>query len=348
MRIRIKKHRWFPKILKTNDPLTFSIGWRRFQSMPLYSIEDTNERQRYLKYTPEHMHCVATVWAPVTPTNTGILAFQNMRSKQRNFRVSATGVVIELNQSAQVVKKLKLVGEPFKIFKKTAFVKGMFNTELEVARYEGTAVRTVSGVRGMVKKAVRGEKGHFRATFEDKILMSDIVFCRAWVPVEPKRLYNPVTSLLAGAQEELVAMRTVAQMRFDQGTTVGVNKDSLYKPITRNPRRFNPLRVPNKLQAQLPFASKPKMMKKAPHGRLQQKVVMDGHERKVYTLIQQLNTIRNDKVKKRKVKNAEKQVERQVKRDKETAMFAPMHKAEKKRKYRAAGLADRAKKSSRR
>lgn len=42
-----------------------------------------------------------------------------------------------------------------------------------------------------------GKDGSFRATFEDKPLLSDIVFLRAWVAVELPRFYNPVTNLLA-------------------------------------------------------------------------------------------------------------------------------------------------------
>lgn len=37
MRLRFKRHRWFPKLLKCRDPLIFSVGWRRFQSMPVYA-----------------------------------------------------------------------------------------------------------------------------------------------------------------------------------------------------------------------------------------------------------------------------------------------------------------------
>lgn len=165
VRVRLKKHRWHKKLLKTSNPLVFSLGWRRFQSMPIYSIEDPGtKRQRFLKYTPEHMHCIATFYGPITPPNTGIMGFNSIATNRAGFRTSATGVVIEQDHSAPIVKKLKLTGTPYKIHKNTAFIKDMFHTSLEVAKFEGAKIRTVSGIRGQIKKAVVGKGGTYKRT----------------------------------------------------------------------------------------------------------------------------------------------------------------------------------------
>lgn len=50
--------------------------YTRTQSIPIFTTVDQNERERYLKYTPEHMHCTATFYGPLVPPNTGILAYQ--------------------------------------------------------------------------------------------------------------------------------------------------------------------------------------------------------------------------------------------------------------------------------
>lgn len=228
VRARLKKHRWQSKVLKTSDPLIVSVGWRRFQTLPIFSLDD-GTRNRMLKYTPDHTHCLATFYGPATAANTGLCAFTRMSPDNPHFRISATGVVLDVDGSSRIVKKLKLTGAPFKVFKNTAFVKDMFTTALEVAKFEGANVRTVSGIRGQVKKALPKPDGCFRATFEDKILMSDIIFLRAWHHVKPRMFYVPMASLLLGDKQRWQGVRLTGQVRQDAGIPTPTDIDSQYK-----------------------------------------------------------------------------------------------------------------------
>ncbi|KAI2607343.1 DUF663-domain-containing protein [Hypoxylon fragiforme] len=307
VQVRIKRHRWHKKILKTNDPLIFSLGWRRFQSLPIYSISDSRTRNRMLKYTPEHMHCFGTFHGPLIAPNTGFVCFQSFSSANPGFRIAATGTVLSVDESVEIVKKLKLTGIPYKIFKNTAFIKNMFNSSLEIAKFEGAAIKTVSGVRGQIKRALSKPDGHFRATFEDKILISDLVFLRAWYPIKPHRFYNPVTNLLGNWQ----AMRLTGEVRRDQGIPTPEDRNSKYRTIERATRHFNPLKVPRALAAELPFKSQIIQTKPQKRKTYMQKraVVLGGEERKARDLLQKLTTIRKDAVARRRAKKDEKRTE---------------------------------------
>ncbi|VDK70447.1 unnamed protein product [Onchocerca ochengi] len=303
VQVRLKKHRWYDRLLKSRDPLIISCGWRRFQTVVIYSIQDHNMRQRFLKYTPEHMFCQAVFWGPITAQNTGFLAVQSLSRDMKGFRIAATGVVLNLDKAFQVVKKLKLIGHPYRIFKKSTFIKGMFNTVLEVAKFEGGIIRTVSGIRGQIKKALHEPAGAFRATFEDKILMSDIVFLRAWVSVPVPHFYTSVTNLLLQHNQEWEGMRTVGRLRFEMGLKPPLKMDSFYKPIERRPFDPAPLLVPKTLQKELPYRLKPKVAKeiKKKGDKLIKKhnvVILEPHESKINRFIGILDTVHAEKVKK--------------------------------------------------
>ncbi|XP_025936201.1 ribosome biogenesis protein BMS1 homolog [Apteryx rowi] len=351
VQLRLKKHRWYKKILKTRDPLILSLGWRRFQTIPMFYIEDHNGRHRLLKYTPQHMHCGATFWGPITPQGTGFLAVQSVSGTTPDFRIAATGVVLDLDKSITIVKKLKLTGFPFKIFKNTSFIKGMFNSQLEVAKFEGAAIRTVSGIRGQIKKALRAPAGAFRATFEDKLLMSDIVFVRTWYPVSIPAFYNPVTSLLkpAGEKDSWRGMKTTGQLRQERGIKLKQNKDSLYKPIVREKRHFNKLHIPKALQKALPFKNKPKNLEKkgkTPKDQWRPAVIREPHERKISALLSALSTVNNYKIKKAKVKHRQQLKEYLKVKQKEEEQKLKRQKEAKKKIYRMLGQREKKRQKS--
>uniref|UniRef100_A0A673LK33 BMS1 ribosome biogenesis factor n=1 Tax=Sinocyclocheilus rhinocerous TaxID=307959 RepID=A0A673LK33_9TELE len=348
LQMRLKKHRWHNRILKTRDPLILSLGWRRFQTIPLYYIEDHNGRHRLLKYTPEHMHCGATIWGPITPQGTGFLAVQTVGGIKASFRIAATGVVLDLDKSVTIVKKLKLIGYPYKIFKNTCFIQGMFNTVLEVAKFEGASIRTVSGIKGQIKKALRTPLGAFRATFEDRLLMSDIVFLRSWYPASVPQLYNPVTSLLmpVGQKDTWAGMRTLGQLKHDLGIRNKPNQDSLYKPVVRQVRHFNPLHIPKELQKALPFKNKPKQMQakgKTPRDLQRPAVVREPHEKKVAALLDALSSVYAYKNKKARAEQHAKHKEFLQQKEKQDAERQKRLKEERKKTYRAMGQKEKKK-----
>ncbi|EAS05797.2 elongation factor Tu GTP-binding domain protein (macronuclear) [Tetrahymena thermophila SB210] len=324
LKVRIKKHRWYNSLLKTLDPLIFSIGWRRYQSIPYFVSQQSDARMRYLKYTPQYEYCDAVFYGNFAPQNTGFVCTQSLNNKLEKFRICATGEVLELNHTFDIVKKLKLVGEPFKIYKNSAFIKGMFNSFLEVSKFEGAQIKTPSGIRGQIKKAVKeGPDGSFRATFEDKIVMSDLVFMRTWYKVPLEKFYNPIISY-----EKTRLMKTTWELRKMLNIDVKQKVDSEYQEIERTEKKFNPLLIPKNLEENLPFKSKQKvklLSKKEKLAKAESKIpikeLTSEEDKKVFALIQRLNTIKKEKLAQKAQKTEEKNKVKQARTEGEKKKF---------------------------
>ena len=225
---------------------------------------------RMIKYTPKFGHCYAVFYAPTCSVGTPFVGIQKLYDVDDNgvqkdvshFRLCVTGVVVEMNTQFRIMKKLKLIGEPYKIMKNTAFIKGMFNSSLEVSKFTGASIKTVSGIRGSIKKAVKegAPEGAFRATFEDKIQKSDVVFCRTWYAVDIPKFCNHIV-----AYGRTRLLKTHAELRKERGIELKTNKDSEYAihddhiDRERDEKVYAPLQVPQAITAALPFKSKEKV-----------------------------------------------------------------------------------------
>lgn len=254
---KVKRHRWHDKILKTKNPVFVSCGWKRYQTIPYYSMEqqgsmadiNTDEvmeagRHRMLKYTPENMYCYCTFWGPIVPANTGFLFFDTIDDTQRSFRIGATGTVVNTGLRHMVYKKLKLVGAVNKVFRNTAFIEKLFTSKLEAMAFIGAGIRTVSGIRGIIKKAEKQPEGLVRASFEDKVAQSDIIFLRTYVPITIIKfcyemlnhyyVYDEYTReyIIPGKKkshyEQPLRIKTFAELRHERNLPIPINPDSIY------------------------------------------------------------------------------------------------------------------------
>ncbi|KAI3864300.1 hypothetical protein MKX03_004508, partial [Papaver bracteatum] len=197
MQARIKRHSWHRKSLKTRDPIIVSVGWRRYQIRPIYAQEVGWRRLHRIHCIPEHEDCLAMFWGPLAPPDTGIVAVYNPEGNKAVFRISATGVILDFTQVAEIVakiaKKRKQVRTPLKIFEETALTKDMFTSDLEIDWFEVAAVQIARDAQGNVKKAAQEKlviklirkgdqprEGIASCSLQHEICLSDKIFMRVW------------------------------------------------------------------------------------------------------------------------------------------------------------------------
>lgn len=179
--------------------------------------------------------------------------------------------------------------------------------------------------------------------YNDLCQFSDLVFLRAWYTILPRKFYNPVTSLLLSDKSKWAGMRLTGQVRREEGLKTPLNKDSKYTKIERDARRFNPLKIPKKLQAALPYSSKPKLMKPQRKQTYMQKraVILEPEEKRAIALLQQARALRKEALARRKEKHEEKREQHRKKVAKEEERKGQKDKEKRKEYMRAAGLKNR-------
>lgn len=215
-------------------------------------------------------------------------------------------------------------------------------------------MQTVSGIRGQLKRVVKeGHEGSFRATFEDKILMSDLVFCKTWYSIDIPRICNPVVAY--GAMRMIKSHR---ELRNERDLAIPHKNDSMYArhdevlDRERDERVFAPLKVPESIARKVPFASKQRVLTvnepaeiekrrktnlleslNLPTTRPFKKLFMNKEEKEIHTMVQRLSYIDKVSTKEREVKLKAAQEETRKRDQKVQDKRDAMTKSLKKRRY---------------
>ncbi|EOB12069.1 Ribosome biogenesis protein BMS1 [Nosema bombycis CQ1] len=210
---KVKKSKWHKKLLKTNEPYIFSLGWRRFQSIPVFSSK-TSEINRMLKYSFQHGFSAINFYGSVVPPGTGFSIY----SETGDFRILGQGTILDATGDHKLVKKLKLVGYPKSITGNTVVVKSMFTSDLEVLKFKYGKLKTASGLKGIIKNAI-GKKGDFRASFEGEMLSNDIIILRCYVDFPVYEHILPVNDLY----EKWKGLRSLKEIRDELGIKIENN-----------------------------------------------------------------------------------------------------------------------------
>lgn len=172
---KIVKNKWQTFDLKSNAPYFFSIGWYRYQSIPIFSKND-----RFMKYCKNFSEIL--FYGRSVPLGTSFLVY----SYDSSYKILGTGQILNISGKNTIKKKLKLIGHPKTIIGQNVIVQSMFSSSKEANKFINGKLNTVSGLRGLIKSSI-GKDGCFRAVFEGKILMSETIFLKCLVPVEPFR-----------------------------------------------------------------------------------------------------------------------------------------------------------------
>ncbi|XP_026422361.1 ribosome biogenesis protein BMS1 homolog isoform X1 [Papaver somniferum] len=133
MQVRLMQHSWHMNMLKTKDPIIVSVGWRRYQTTPIY-YQVSYRRHKMLEFTPVGEPCLATFWGPLAPPGARVVAVRSLADNK-------------------IVERIKRIGTPCLILNETALIKDMFTSDDEVNRFRDVKINTAHGIRGKINEA---------------------------------------------------------------------------------------------------------------------------------------------------------------------------------------------------
>ncbi|KAI5150110.1 ribosome biogenesis protein BMS1 [Enteropsectra breve] len=182
---KITKNKWQKNNLISNSPYMVSMGWWRFQSIPIFSQE--NMALKELTAVKGSSAAEVVFYGPSVSVGTSFFIF----GPNEKYRVLASGQVSDACGEISIKKKQNLVGYPKKLMGNNVIIQAMFSSDKEADGFIGARLQCASGIRGQIKSSI-GHGGDIRAGFEAPLLMSDVVALKCYIPVTPVEYFKNI------------------------------------------------------------------------------------------------------------------------------------------------------------
>lgn len=200
---KVIKNKWQGKDLKTNAPYFISMGWARFQTIPVFAKDE--KAIKYVRGSIGSDYSEIVFYGPFVVAGTSFMIFDT----QSDYKILGNGQILNSDGGIRVKKKLKLIGYPKKIMGNNVIIQSMFSSAEEVNKFINAKLNCVSGLRGILKRPI-GRCGDFRASFEGSMLFSDIIFIKCYLPFEPIKYCKHM-------QAKETYVNTLADIRKEKG-----------------------------------------------------------------------------------------------------------------------------------
>lgn len=186
LNIVLKKHSTYTDPIKSKESLVFQVGYRRFESSPIFSEYNFGNKHKYERFLQCDKASVASVYAPIIFPPAPVLVFKR---EETFLKLVATGSVLNADPNRIIIKRVVLSGHPFKINRKSAVVRYMFFNRDDILWFKPVELRTKYGRRGHIKEPL-GTHGHMKCIFDKQLISQDTVLMNLYKRVFPKWTYK--------------------------------------------------------------------------------------------------------------------------------------------------------------
>lgn len=167
--------------LFSNEPVVAWIGGiRRFIVQPVYSEHNPAVAlHRMLRRVEPGTTAVGTIYAPIHYPPGPVLLFSTAGEL-----LSVGSILAGADPKRIILQRSTLTGASYKVHKRSAVVRWMFDNPADVAWFKPVELTTRSGRRGNIRESV-GTHGHFKALFDKPLLSNEPVALHLYRRVFP-------------------------------------------------------------------------------------------------------------------------------------------------------------------